>query len=506
MLGRPGIGPLLAAILLAWALAPSAAGAAREPDGATAEGPAGGEPAARAAEEGHEPPIQLDTEAMDRKAGERAARELRESMGLLERPQLEAFLRRLGARLVTQAPPRRFDYEFHIVDQAVPNAFALPGGFVYVSRGLLALTDGEDEIAAVLAHEIAHVAARHAAAQQKVAQALPGPLRWLAVGELARYSRSQEQEADRLGQEIAARAGYDPAGLVHFLERLENAERLEFGGSRIPGFLDTHPSTRRRVAEAAHRARTELAGLPRLDPVLPDRTAYLRLLEGLPVGESADEGVFRGQLFVHPALRFVIRFPDGWETRNTPRAVGARDLRHRAQVFLELQGRGSDPAAAARAFLARPENRGLSVDRMEPATLGGSPAWRVIGRLGSSEGTVGVHLSFVAREGRIYRLTGAAVGFDRFRELIGLFHGVARSFRPAPPELLADVTELRLRLVAAVEGETLAELSQRAGNALDLDRTAVLNGLWSDARLAAGQLVKVAVAEPWRAPEGSSAP
>ena len=129
---------------------------------------------------------------------------------------------------------------------------------------------------------------------------------------------------------------------------------------------------------------------------------------------------------------------------------------------------------------------------MEPATIGGSPAWRVIGRVGSPEGTVGIHLTFVARGGRIYRLTGAALGFDRFRELLGLFHGVARSFRPAPPDLLAEVTELRLRLVEAFEGESLAELSARTGNALDLDRTAVLNGLWSDARLAEGQLVKVA--------------
>ena len=197
----------------------------------------------------------LSSEAVDEKVGKEADVNVTEGLGIVDDPELTALVNQIGQRLARHAPRGRFQYHFAIVDQAAPNAFALPGGYIYVSRGLLALTNSEDELANVIGHEIVHVAARHAAARQAVIRGLPGPIKYFAQGHIAGYSRNQEREADRLGQGLAGVAGYDPQGMADFLKDLEFTERLRLGSSRLPGFFDTHPATAERVAGAGGRAR-----------------------------------------------------------------------------------------------------------------------------------------------------------------------------------------------------------------------------------------------------------
>ena len=148
--------------------------------------------------------IVLSTEYHDERAGEDAAREVREEVGMVTDPEIVAYVRQIGDRLVLRAEQRSFDYQFNVVDQFEPNAFALPGGYVYISRGLLALVSTEDELANVLGHEITHAAARHAAAQQEfMRRQNPFAMPWVRVGNLAAYSRDQERDADRGGQMMA---------------------------------------------------------------------------------------------------------------------------------------------------------------------------------------------------------------------------------------------------------------------------------------------------------------
>jgi predicted Zn-dependent protease len=314
---------------------------------------------------------------------------------------------------------------------------------------------------------------------------------------LAHYSRSQENEADRLGQGIAALAGYDPAGMASFLKDLEFTERLELGASRRVRFFDTHPATRQRSATAAQRARG-IAWKPR-DGIARDREEYLRRLDGMVVGTSAAEGVFRGGRFIHPDLGFTIRFPDGWETRNTRQAVGAIARDRSAQVVLEHHGTGHDLEKALAEFAEEAKEDGLRIERTEAIQVGGSEALRAHARVSTRFGGLAVLLTFIESDGHVYRITGVSRGdHDTHR---AVFMNVARSFRPVPSEVRGSVQETRLRLAEARTGESLARLSARTGNQWPLQKTAVMNDVFATDALEPGQLVKVAIAQPYQPAE-----
>jgi predicted Zn-dependent protease len=442
----------------------------------------------------HPREVILRSEDVDRKVGEESAQGVKAQLGLIESSELIAYVAKVGARLARHAAKRNFEYSFQIVDQETPNAFALPGGFIFVSRGLLAMTNSEDELANVLGHEIVHVAARHAAAHQEVERSLPAKLDWLRGGYLASYGRDQEREADRLGQRLAAVAGYDPGGLVQFLRELEHTERLEFGSSRLPGFWDTHPSTNSRVSEAA--ARADMTEWTRKKPIAAANADFLRRMEGLAIGARASEGVFLADRFMHADLDLFIHFPPGWKTANTHRAVGAISPKRDAQIFLEIQGPGGDVKRAAGEYVAELADSGFRVESAQPLRIGPHAAFRVDGHFLGQGGQLQAQLTWLAREGSVYRFTAVAPA-AAFRRYTGSFFNVPRSFRGLKASERAKIQEMRLRIVVAHSGESLAELSERTANRWDIQQTAVMNGLFVDHVLDQGQLVKIAIAEDY---------
>ncbi len=488
--------PLITRAALACALVSALLAPARAQEGGSAP-PAPAPRESEPEELGRSREILLQTEAHDQQAGAEAAREVEAEFGLVQQPELLAYVSAVGQRLVRLALDRSFAYQFQIVDQEAPNAFALPGGYVYISRGLLALANSEAELANVLAHEVMHIALRHAAAQQQRALGIPGPFRFFSLATLMQYSRDQEREADRHGQVLAAKAGYDPRGLASFLKDLDYTERLRFGVSRLPSFFDTHPATTERVATAASRA--ELSSFRPVPGIAASRADYLRRIEGLTLGISAAEGVFQQNQFLHADLDLALRFPAGWETQNTRQAVGAVSPRRDAMVFLEYGGTGDDPEAAAREYLEKEgSSMGLRVQSSQPITIGDAKAWRAKGTSGSSgipgAAAESAHfvLTWIARGGVIFRLTGvSAPGIRDHHE--GSFLNVARSFRALSSEERSSIRERALHIALARPGENLTDLAARAGNQWDLQQTAVMNDLFASDRLAAGQLVKVAV-------------
>lgn len=448
----------------------------------------------RRGETGEEKPdIVLSTPEQDRRAGEQEAAEVETQLGFADDPALALYVASVGKRLVRNAPRMGFDYSFKIVNQDAPNAFALPGGFIYVTRGLLVLTNSEDELACVLGHEIVHVVRRHAAGRQSMMNSLPPIFQFSAMKQAAAYGRNQEREADRIGMGLAALAGYDPQGMANFLTQLEYTERLKLGFSRMPSFMDTHPSTAERLSAASARAHgIRWSRQPGVDP---DRNDYLRRLDGLLVGTGGAEGVFQGDRFLHADLGFSLRFPANWQVINTNQAVAGISPQRNAQIVFEFQGRGSDPQAAADEYLTKAENEGLRVERRLPVKIGEDAAFRVEGR-GSKKVPLNVHITWIAHQGTIYRITGIAVGVSDAKE--GIFNSVARSFRPLTPRERASIRETRLRIVPAQGGESVAQLTRRTGNAWDIQQTAVTNGVFADARFEAGQLVKIAVTQPYK--------
>ena len=431
----------------------------------------------------------LYTEANDQRAGEQASLHVGGEMGFVDDPELQAYVEAVGQRLAHFAPRGRFPYQFQVVDQDAPNAFALPGGYIYVSRGLLVLANSESELAGVLGHEIIHVAARHAASRQALIRGMSGPMKLLAGGSVAGFGRDQEREADRLGQGLAGLAGYDPEGLAIFLRSMEFEERLALGGSRHPRFYDSHPATSERVATAAGRARN-VSWVP-MPEIAPNRANFLSHIEGLVVGTSPSEGVFQGERFVHPELGFTLRFPPGWEGQNTRQAVGAVSPRRDGAIFLEHQGRGTSAQRAAQSFLSSERGQGLRVGAVQPIRIRNLDGARVEG----SASGMAIVIAWLAYDGSIYRITG--VSRPPRNRYEGSFRAVVRSFRPLAPDAKLALRERRLRIVTARAAETIAELSRRSGNTWNIQETAVMNDVFANVRFRGGELVKVAVEEDY---------
>lgn len=445
-----------------------------------------GSPPPRSAEEPRRRPPSLETPQAEGDAGREGAKQVAAAIGLVEDAALRAYVQAVGARLARNAPGFRYDYRFEIADQGAPNAFALPGGRVYISRGALALTGSEDELANVLGHEVAHVASRHAAAQQQVAGG--GLMQALQFQSLAAYSRDLERSADRLGQGLAAVSGYDPNGMTAFLVALDRLDRVQTGASRQPGFLASHPGTPGRAHEMGQRAGT--IHWTRGATVTADAADHLRRLEGLAVGTDVAQGVFDGPRFLHADLAFTLRFPDGFETVNTPQAVAALAPDRRMQIVLELAAEGRDLAAAAAAFEER-LGRSLAIEAAGPVRVAGRDAFRLQGHADGGR----LISTFLHHRNLVFQLS--CLGSDRTR-LEALCNVTTRSFRPMTPELLAKVTGRELGLVEARAGETLGALGTRSGNVWSAAETAAWNGIAPDAPLRGGQLVKVARVVAWQ--------
>jgi predicted Zn-dependent protease len=448
----------------------------------------------------------------EKRTGAEAARQVEAEMGLVRDPELVAYVQRVGARLAAHSPRQDVSYRFAIADMPETNAFALPGGYIYVSRGLLALANSEAQLANVIGHEIGHVAARHHARQQSratgvgilsalgtvAAAILGGPEAAQVVGSLgqiagagfiASYSREQERESDDIGQHIAAQAGYDPGAMADFLAALGRESQIgQHGAARAPSFLDSHPATPERVGTTRSRAATLAV---RSSPAFaPTREKFLALLEGLMVGPDPAQGMFEGTRFLHADMDLSLRFPSEWKTQNTPARVAGGSPRGDALIALEGQGRGDDPRAAAEQFLAR---QPLRVVRSRPLRVNGLRAFELVGAAQDAA----AHVTWIAYRGSVYRISGLASP-AQLRSYEALFTRTAGSFRPLTDAERGRFERRVLAIATARSGETLEALGRRTGNAWGIEQTAVANGLRPGEPLEAGRRVKIAVDEPYR--------
>ena len=446
----------------------------------------------------------------EQRLGRKEAEEVERTVGLVRDPQLVEYVGAIGRRLAQAAERPDIPWQWSIADEADANAFALPGGWVYVTRGLLALSNREEELAGVIGHEMAHVLERHAVSRAGAATPLAilfgipsgilgmvspslggivgGAGRVVSGLALAPYSREQEREADRVGVALAARAGWDPGGLAVFLATLERAETLAGNASSRTSFFATHPSLPDRVATIDAQARslsyTPAAGIS------AGRATFLKRLEGLVVGNNAANGVFAGRLFLHADLDLALEMPADWKTANNPEAAGAIAPDEAAAVLLQVAGNGDDPVAGARAD-------GLTdaqLQALRRLRISGLPAAALSA---STRDGARIALTWIAHGGHIFRVTGVCGGADweRYR---ADFERTAASLRPLRPEDRARITDDRLRIRAARAGDSIADVLARGGAAWKPAQAAVANGVEPGQRLERDWPVKVAVSERYR--------
>lgn len=459
------------------------------------------------------PNLVLVPEASEREMGRQEAEKVRQTMGLVDDPELTAYLSKLGERLAAPYAKDGVTFEFHVVDLAEPNAFALPGGHVYVSRGLLALTNSEDELANVIGHEIGHVLARHSSRRLTLAApfalvtgvgaaatGIVSPTLGRAVGGLgslagglvvAPYSREQERDADRIGLDLAAKAGWDPAAMATLLRTLEREEKSHPHDRQPFNFFATHPSTPERVAATARLAR-DMDRAP-VNPVAPDRPAFLRTLDGLLVGDDPAEGVFAGSRFLHPELNFALDFPEKWATQNTRSSVAAIAPDGSAVVVFE-SAQGASPQESARIFAS---GAGLGADAVVPLEHAGRSVPHVEATGRGERGEVSVDLSWIGLGGLVYKITGVAEP-DDFPAFRGQFHLTALSLRELTAEERGSIRDTRLRIREAKAGQGLGEFAEQHKSSWTADQIALANGLESGAVIEAGMPLKVAVPEAYQ--------
>lgn len=450
---------------------------------------------------------------------EEQASQIERAVGLAGSAELQTYVSAIGQRLAGQAGRDTSTYTFRIVDIDAANAFALPGGHVYISRGLLTLANSEAELANVMAHEIAHVAARHSLKQArravllspfKLAGDVAGGIAGAAASILsptlgsaladagedagrlvsAKYSRDQERAADRLGQRMAARAGWDAGAMSTFLARLRREDAFERGGPRGASFFDSHPDTAERVATTASFASgLATAGAAR---ETGDEKLFFHI-DGLRLDDDPDLGVFAGATFFHPRQRLTMTFPHGWVRRNARTYVAAIEPAGMAYVMLTFVGRGDDAMVAA--SLARRQFP-FSLNDVTRTTINGLRAARLSAAVVSTQGPVSVEIAWIVLDDRIYQISAASpaaksVGYrDELLDAINSF----RYFDPAdaPP-----IRVRRLRIVRAHEGESLEHLIDRTKAVWSPGWAAVINGLEEGDRLEAGRAIKIAVEETY---------
>jgi len=304
--------------------------------------------------------ISFMSEEREIEMGRQLDADVRREMGVYRDDALEKYIEDVGMRLAKQSQRPNLPWQFTIVDSPAVNAFALPGGFIYITRGILPYLDNEAQLAGVLGHEIGHVAARHSAQQYTrsaatsvgvligsifVPQVRPfGQLAETGLGAMfLKYSRENELEADSLGAEYAAAAGWDPAQVPVFLTTLARIDEIS-DRRGTPNWLQTHPQPENRVerVQATVQKVRPVSSEPRDWNV--DRDGYLAKINGVVFGDNPDEGITRGREFIHPQLRFAITFPEGWEIVNGEEEVTAQEPGNKIFMVLETvsqaQGRG----------------------------------------------------------------------------------------------------------------------------------------------------------------------
>lgn len=415
----------------------------------------------------------------------------------------EQLLQQVVAKLVPASDRPSESYRVTILNSPTVNAFALPTGNVYVTRGLLALANDTSEIAGVLAHEMAHVTARHAVARAEmeqrsmlvsrvVSEVLNDPAASEQVRDqtrlsIAGFSRAQELEADRIGVRTIAKAGYDPYGAARFLVSLSRNAELNGSSSRSAqgqNFLSTHPTTPERVSQAIAAARQ--AGSSR--PGAADRNAFLSAINGIAYGEDPADGVVQGRRFQHPRLGITFAGPDGFQLDNTAQAVFG--VSPDGSQALRLDAVELPPAQSLKDFLASGWIEGMTTENIAETTINGLPA--ATGTTAGKEWHF--QLAAIRVDNAVYRLVYASR--DNSAAATRAFRQTLASFRRLSTHEIASIRPRRIALVTAQPGDTAESLASRM-SAPDrpLERFLVLNGLTAGKPLTPGWSYKIITEE-----------
>jgi predicted Zn-dependent protease len=419
--------------------------------------------------------------------------------GRYEDQDLQEYIREIGKKLAARSERPDLEWSFKVVDDPLVNAFALPGGYIYVTRGILAHFDSEAEMASVLGHEIGHVTARHSVNQMSKAQLASivlgagmlvredlqalGGVAEAGLGVLfLKFGRDDERQADDLGLRYLIKSGYDPRPMAAVFTTLKRVSKAG-GGDRPPGWMSTHPDPENREQRTNQAIRERERDFSNS---LVRREEYLRKIDGIVFGDDPRHGFLRGQQFFHPEMRFRIDFPDGWKVVNQRQAVVSKSADDKALLQLTLAEK-STSEEALRSFLAVD---GVTRSRTWTDDISGLSARRASFTVALQGGTVEGEVAFVAYDGRVFQILGFGnqASWGAHRPSV---RAAMASFRQLTESDALNVEPRRLRIVRPETTQNLEEFSRSYQVTISNRQLAILNGLRRDEPFRAGRAYKV---------------
>jgi predicted Zn-dependent protease len=450
--------------------------------------------------------------AADKKQGAEAHPQLVAEFGGAQTGPQATYVESVGKTIAVQSglSGARDDFTVTLLNSSVDNAFAIPGGYVYVTRQLVGLMNNEAELAGVLGHEVGHVAARHAAKRQSAAQknAIFGVLGTIlsgvvfgnsAIGQLGqqifstgsqlltlKYSRKQETEADNLGIQYLRSAGYDPRAMSTVLKSLAAQNSLDSqllgANNTVPEWASTHPDPASRVSAALNRAGANATGVT-------NRDTFLTRINGLMYGDDPKQGVVEGRTFTHPEFRLRFEAPNGYYLLNGTRSVSIGGQSGKGELTTAAyNGNMRDYITAAFAGLTEDGQAKIQPTEIRTTTVNGIPASYSTVRVNNGNGQVDVTVfayEFSSSQAFHFVTISQAGKASQFDSLYS-------SMRRITSAEAAAIKPRKIQVVTAKAGDTAQSLSARmAYTDKPLDRFLVLNGLTSSSRITAGQRLKI---------------
>jgi predicted Zn-dependent protease len=444
----------------------------------------------------------LMSEKQEIAMGQQSDPEITAFFGLYDDARLQAFIQEKGKEMAAVSHRPNLAYEFKIVDTPVINAFAVPGGFVYFTRGIMAHFNNEAEFAGVLGHEIGHITARHSVIQQRNAllsqigliagvilvpelNQFVEPLSQGMQIALLSFGRDAERQSDKLGVEYSSKVGYDSHEMAGFFNTLERQQGSREGGE-IPEFLSTHPSPEERNKNVARLSEEWQRKLGLENPRV-NRDSYLKLLEGMVYGEDPRQGFVEGQAFYHPDLKFQFPFPQGWTLQNTPQQVRIAPANGEAIIMMTLQNGNSLEEAANKVL----EQYGLELVERRKENNNGLESLVTVADQKQEKGTVRVVFSLIQWENRIYNIMGVSE-LTKFNNYSNAFLATIRGFAQLQDQEKLGRKPETIRLRALPQDLTLeAALKSFGMSSNRFEELAILNGLDLQSRLPKGTLIKI---------------
>ena len=451
----------------------------------------------------------LMSEAQEIQLGKEADQQVRAEMGLYEDAELQRYVSNIGMRLAKASERPNLPWQFAVVDEPAVNAFALPGGYIYVTRGILAFLNDEEQLAGVLGHEIGHVTARHSAQQYTQATTAgvgltllsifvpeARPFQGIAENALGllflKHGRDDERQADRLGVEYTAKTGWNPAGVAGMLRTLARLD--EASGSRrgVPNFLSTHPAPADRVREVQEYVQQNPVPVGTSAEARGSNEAvYQRVVDGIVFGDSPRQGIVRNGQFLHPELRLGLTFPQGWDVRNSAQQVVAKAPNAEHYLLLQLipNAQGSIQQIAQGSMV----NAGFRPLDGERTQINGLDAF--VGTYqGNMEGlgNTGTLAAHVVLNNRVYLLAGLAPA-NQFNAAQQSFVGAIKSFRQLSAQEASNIRPSRVDIHTVGGGDTWASLAERSGGLVKASTLAIMNNYEPDQPPRVGEQVRIVV-------------